>query len=294
MNQRIGIIIPTKNREKDILEAIKSSIKQEYKPSEIIIIDQSDNDKLRFSLDKFALHNPDIDFKYLYRPDINGLTAAKNVAIELTKSDILTFIDDDIVLDKHFIRIIYDIYNRLPEIDGVGGVAIIPSHKGSFLRRKVAIIFQLGPFRDIRALIQAGYFRNKEIVPTWLLSGGLSSLRRKVFESVLFNDELKGASPIEDMDFYLRSKGKFNFVMAVNAKALHNVSSVNRVSLRNLYKVKLKGFLYIYREYIKKSPLNILAFVWKIFGLILDAFIISVTTNSLEAVKGLSDAFKKY
>ena len=39
----ISIIIPTKNRSKDLYKAIKSIINQKIKPDELIVVDQSDD-----------------------------------------------------------------------------------------------------------------------------------------------------------------------------------------------------------------------------------------------------------
>ena len=50
MSEIISVIIPTYNREKLVIEAIKSAIKQTYRPLEIIIIDDGSSDKTCFQV----------------------------------------------------------------------------------------------------------------------------------------------------------------------------------------------------------------------------------------------------
>ncbi len=287
----IAVVIPTKDRPLDLARAVRSVLGQSLAPNELIVIDQSLK-PLRSEIERQIGCQPQISLKYVYDPMLTGLTAAKNAAIKISESDILVFIDDDIVLDPHFIATICGIYEKYPEVDGVGGVALIPKQRTSFLRRQLSVLFQVGPFRDPRSLLQAGYFWGKEIVPTWLLSGGLSSLRKKVFESVLFNENLLGASPVEDMDFYFRCRDRFHFVIAVNAKALHNVSALNRGSLRKVYEGRSRGFFYLYKTHIKKNFFNRCAFLWRICGLLIDVIITSVAQRSFGPVLGLICVFR--
>ena len=289
-----GVVIPTKNRVDDLIAAVKSVIGQTHKPDEIVIIDQSNDDKAKVSVGDLLKNEGSIKVKYIYNNTIDGLTAAKNLAIKNSDSDILLFIDDDIILQDNFLGVLQNIYYKYPELSGVGGISFLPEEKTSTIRKKVALFFQLGPFRDLRAVVQAGYLGNREIVRTWLLSGGLSSLKREVFENSAFNEELKGASPIEDMDFYSRASQNFKFALAPAAHALHNVSPVSREGLRRVFEAKCEGFIFIFSTYVKKSFLNRMAFIWRSFGMFIDAIVSSVSFKTLDPVRGIFSAWKKY
>lgn len=285
-NVSFGIVIPTKNRFDDCLRAIKSSVNQSQLPAEIVIIDQSVDLSLRDVIESYRMRFIGIEFVYEYDPKLSGLTAAKNKAIRLSKSDILLFIDDDIVLDKQFVEILTDRYRRYPNISGFGGCIVLPEDKTSALRRKIALIFQQGPFKDMRSILQAGYFENKDIVESMFLSGGLSSLRREVFDKVLFNDTLTGASPIEDLDFYSRACKYFKFALVPQARALHNVSPINRQNFYMIYKRKVEGFIYIYDLYIDKKLSHQIMFMWRCVGVLCDSFVSGVVYKSFDPVKG--------
>ncbi len=288
-----AVVIPTKNRLTDLLRALEGLKHQTRRPDEIVIVDQSDSDKAREIIKNLLGDFPDISLKYIFNRDISGLTAAKNLAVKLAKSDILLFIDDDIILDRKFMEVLHHVYSKHFELSGVGGIIMLPGNKTSLLRRKLAILFQIGPFRDLRAVIQAGYLNNREIVPSWLLSGGLSSLKKEVFQKVSFNEDLHGASPIEDLDFYLKASEKFKFAIALEARALHNISQISRFGLRRSFEQKFLGFWYIFSKYIIKTPFNIFAFVWRSVGMMIDAVVVTITRRTLEPITGLLSGIRK-
>ena len=149
-NLKIAVAIPTKNRLDDLIRAIESVKKQTCQPHELIIVDQSVTGIARAHIDDLLRDYPDIKLKYILNQGLTGLTAAKNLAIRSSASDILLFIDDDIILDENFLWEITRVYERYPELDGVGGVVTAPSHKTSALRRRIAVFFQVGPFFGVR------------------------------------------------------------------------------------------------------------------------------------------------
>lgn len=288
---RIGVVIPTKNRAEDISEALKSIKDQTRLPYEVIIVDQSESKPE--DLAKILRGAGEVKLKYIFDPGLSGLTAAKNAGVRAAESDVLLFIDDDVVLDERFLEVLEGIYDRYPELGGVGGLAEVSYTKVSALRRRVALFFQVGPFRDYRAVIQAGYMRDRDIIRTSWLSGGLSSVRRAVFDKVSFNEDFKGASPIEDFDFYFKASKYFRFALAPQAKALHNISSVSRATLRRSFERKCSGFCYIFSRYIEKTFANRCAFFLRNTGFLIDALVKGVLYKTLDPLKGMCSAWYK-
>ncbi|MFH1798502.1 MAG: glycosyltransferase family A protein [Candidatus Omnitrophota bacterium] len=289
----IGVVIPTKNRVGDLFRAIESVKRQTYLSNEIIVVDQSDTDDAKEGIEGLLRDYSLIKQKYVFNRNLSGLTAAKNAGLEQAESDVLLFIDDDIVLDEKFLDVLRCTYEKYPELGGVGGLAEVSYEKVSRFRRKAALLFQTGPFRDFRAVIQAGYMRDRDIVPTWWLSGGLSSVRREVFDKVRFNEGLKGASPIEDFDFYFRASKYFKFAIAPGAKALHNISQTSRHNTCRAFEMKCSGFCYIFEKYVDKTLKNKLAILWRNIGFFIDALIKSASYKTLAPLKGAFSAWYK-
>lgn len=289
-----SVVIPTKNRIEDLLFAVRSVLSQSRLPDELIVVDQSVSDEADKRTRSLLADYKSINYKHIFNNTLTGLTAAKNVAVKEAGSDIILFIDDDIVLDAEFLEVLEKVYRRYPELQGVGGVVRLPQHRQFFLRNLIAPIFQVGPFYDVRSLLQYGYKARAEVIPAPVLSGGLSSLKKEVFQRELFNEELYGASPIEDMDFFLRASRSFKFALATRAIALHNVSPVSRAGLRRAFERKTAGFIYIYSRYIPKTFLNLFCFFLKNTGILLDALVNSVLHLTWEPIIGVLSAWKIY
>ena len=64
-NQKISVVIPSYNEEKDIAECLKSLEKQDYKNFEIIVVDDGSTDKTREVIKKFKGESK-IIFRQMY------------------------------------------------------------------------------------------------------------------------------------------------------------------------------------------------------------------------------------
>jgi glycosyltransferase involved in cell wall biosynthesis len=289
----IGVVIPTKNRINYLLSAVRSVLSQSRLPDELIIVDQSTTDAADSAIRSLLTNHKQIDYKYIFNNTLTGLTAAKNVAVKASGSDILLFIDDDIVLDDNFIQIVLGVFEQRPELSGVGGVVQLPAHRQSRLRGLITSIFRIGPFKDVRIPLQYGcYTKDLDVIPSKFLSGGLSALRRDLFQHVEFDGFLKGASVIEDLDFYSRANG-FKFALARRAVALHNFSTVSRAGLRRSFEQKCAGFVYVFYNHIPKTPHNIFAFFWRNVGFFLDAISESLRYRTFDPILGSINGWRQ-
>ena len=70
---RFSIVIPTKNRPKELRKIFASLLIQSKLPEQIIIIDQSSKDKIIKNELKTVLKNKKVEFNYLCNDKIKGL-----------------------------------------------------------------------------------------------------------------------------------------------------------------------------------------------------------------------------
>lgn len=286
---RIAVVIPTKNRRGDLVRAVDSVLAQSTPPAEIIVVDQSASDESMLAARERLAARPDIPVVYLRRPDLGGLTAAKNTAVDNASSDALLFIDDDVILEPDFLEELARAYDATG-LDGIGGVFLPDKLRGRWQQR-FATLFRVGPFRDERLLLQYAGDRGAPH-PTWLLSGGLSSCRSYVFRKFRFNEALRGASHMEDIDFYSRASTEFKFALAPRARAIHNVSQDVRLSLADAYTAKCQLYALYYARYVGKTRRNHLAYSWLRVGIAGDAFARAMRTGSLDPIKGVVRGFR--
>lgn len=97
----LSIIIPTRNRAKELLATLQSICKQtSLTQVEIIIIDNGSTDDTALIVDNFKEKLPIV---YEYN-DIPGLLTGRHRGAEISKGTILCFLDDDVELNANFIK----------------------------------------------------------------------------------------------------------------------------------------------------------------------------------------------
>lgn len=112
----ISIIIATKNRPAHIDRCIRSIVKNSYKKYEIIIADQSTDERTKCLIKTYA--NRKITYVQL---SSSGKTKAVNQAIRFARGEILSFIDDDNIVNSDWIQAINTFFSINQKIDGVFG-----------------------------------------------------------------------------------------------------------------------------------------------------------------------------
>lgn len=87
----ISVIIPTFNRARLLIQAIKSVQNQTYKPKEIIVVDDGSTDETK----KLVKNLP---IKYIFQEN-RGVSSARNSGIQQAQSDWIAFLDSDDIWD---------------------------------------------------------------------------------------------------------------------------------------------------------------------------------------------------
>ena len=93
-----SIILATLNRSKEIEACLQSLENQIEKDFEVIIVDQSEDDKTKHISEKFD----NINIKY-YNVPFRGLSKARNYGIKRTKGNYICLIDDDAVYSENYL-----------------------------------------------------------------------------------------------------------------------------------------------------------------------------------------------
>ena len=144
----VSIVIPTFNREKTIVRAVNSVLRQTYCDIEVIVVDDGSQDKTRMLLDE--IQDPRI--RYIYQRN-SGACAARNKGIKLAQGDYIAFQDsDDIwhedkleqqmkIMDKYKPDILFCQMIRFDADSSQENNTVVPeiSHSG-FLERKDIVV----------------------------------------------------------------------------------------------------------------------------------------------------------
>ena len=283
----ISVIIPTKNRAKDLLEAVASIIVQDRLPDELILVDQSDSDASRSAIDEMVRKAGEpLSLIYVYDPRISGLVDAKRVGVANAKGDVVCFLEDDVVLEPSYIGQMENAFAGNPTMMGCCGVMTnlpkLPSNYVLFFH-----LFHRGIFHDPRVGVHGHLIgRGDKLIPSRYLSGGTSAFRKNVFEQVSF-DLANAFFMLEDIDFSMRAVVVFGDCFYINpgARLAHYMSPVNRAVLGNKYRRKLREFLVFYKKHGNGAN-QLAALIWLLTGLWVEAMLASLRVRNPDPVVG--------
>ena len=294
----ITVIIPTLNRQTDLIETVKSILQQCTIPQELIIVDQTKEPTYAKKLIETLINNyhlrDQVTLKYICDSNITSLAMARNRGIKEVTNDITLFLDDDVILMPNFIQSILEVYEECTEVDGVGGVML--NWKRSHLQKAFSTIFYIGPFRDMRIEIYSDLnkFENRNAIVTNKLDGCMASFKKCIFETYSFDENYVGYSPGEDMDFSYRASKGYKLVITPKAKMFHKWSHdvTNRENLIRRTQYHIGGWWYFFKKNITKNVHNNLCFLWLNFGFLLSAFASLIKQRSTVKLIGTLMAFK--
>lgn len=288
---KISVVIATKNRFQDIIKCIESILIQTLLPDEIIIADSSEDAELKSKLD--LPHNK-ITFRYIHAKV--SLTKARNIGIKESTGDIIIFLDDDVVLDKDYIKEIMHVFdNDLgKKIGGVTGNIMNNLKKqdqtfkyliGCHIMQTIGVIFFLFKYGNGK-FQPSGYptfVHSDKITNVECLSGANMAFRREVFKEFTFDEGLSGYCYNEDVDFSYRVSRKYQNIYTPFAKLVHNVSPAARDKEYARMKMIMENHYYLFKKNLPQDFKHKIAFWWSVVGL----FVIAMIGRNKESLKGL-------
>lgn len=283
---KITVVIPTKNRPRDLMAAVKSIINQSRRPDQMVIVDQSNDTASRDAVTAEMNRAPEIILTYIYDPTIKGLVAAKAESLKVSSGEIICFLEDDVVLEPKYIGAIEDGFLRKDTMLGCSGVVTNPPKVGKpylFFYD----LFHLGIFEDRRPKVYASITpESQALIESNALSGGLSAWRKEVFNNVKF-DVRNGFHMLEDFEFSKRVTGFFGRRFYINSKARleHNFSPINRDILDIKQQRKVTEYILYYKKNCS-DPYALSTMLWLVIGLFIDSALQSVSSRTILPLLG--------
>lgn len=100
----ISVIVPVYNVEKYLKKCISSIISQTYKNIEIILVDDGSTDKSGIICERFSKKDKRVTVKHI---ENLGVSNARNIGIEISKGELICFVDSDDFLPNNSLEILY-------------------------------------------------------------------------------------------------------------------------------------------------------------------------------------------
>lgn len=96
MSQLFSIIIPVHNRGKYIKDTLRSVVGQEYRPIQLVLVDNNSTDNSISEAKEYLSPYESTDFEVVYTQETKpGACAARNKGVALAKAPYIMFLDDD-------------------------------------------------------------------------------------------------------------------------------------------------------------------------------------------------------
>lgn len=282
MTMNISLIVATYKRPDSLCKLLDSIEKQTIKPIEIIIVDASENEFTRICLEKT---NYDLCVNYQkVTHEHKGSAQQRNYGIDHANeaSDIIAFLDDDLIIDPDYFEKLLDTYEKYPDSIGVGGVDIKSNyyfikqegaHYNRFnyyeldgwvmkepLRNKARQLF--GLMTNLQPGLIPDYSHGRSTLPpngktyeVEHLMGGIASFKKELFSKLRFSSYFTGYGLYEDFDFSVRALPYGKLYVNTDAKVWHFHEPSGRPDLYKYGKMVVKNGWYVWRvRYPNPSP----------------------------------------
>ena len=199
----ITVAIPTYNREQVLINTIQHVMAQGRAADEILVVDQTPEHESSVTR-QLSQWSADGSIRWL-RQNIANLSAARNRALIEAKSDVVIFLDDDVILSENFIQAHRDSYSdeKVKLVAGQIVAADRPIHSGEIDD------FELGfPLSHNRT----AWIKN-------MGGGNFSVIRDLALEVGGFDQRFYRVAYREDSDFLFRFCAKFNCLAKYSPEA---------------------------------------------------------------------------
>lgn len=297
------------------LQTLLNSVnKQTLYPNEIIIIDGSLDRKTSELLKNNSYNN----LKYVLVDDANrGLTKQRNYGIKMlsTASEIVCFLDDDIVLILDYFEKLIETYKANPDALAVGGYIAneVEWRKASGIesaekfyfdgweriepsRFKLRQKFGLQPDTPPGFLPTFAHGRSIGFLPpsgktykVEQIMGGVSSYKKEIFKKITFSTYFEGYGLYEDTDFSLRLAKLGDLYVNTAARLYHYHDEKGRPNKYKYGKMVIRNGWYVWRVKYPNPKLKA-RFKWYATAILLTLVRLSNVVNSRHKKEAFSES----
>ncbi len=223
----ISVIIPTYNRPQLLKNTLDRLINQTYRKTqyEIIIVDNYYLSNAKDVLNK-NIKLPVVKVIELSKRSVNN---ARNEGIKRSSGEIIVFCDDDVLVDRDFLKNIFFAHKKYKNAWAIGG--------------RVKIIWEGGKPAWLPKRVESYYakldFGNKEIRnPSWLVSANIS-FKKQVFKKVGYFNLCLGRSELgnfykDEIELLNRIKKANGNIYYIPDIQCHHYVSKERLTILNL------------------------------------------------------------
>ncbi len=270
----ICMVVVTKDREDEVRRLLVSVAAQVRVPDKIVFVDSSDTSHLK-EMASEILKDRCPPVESVLRKCT--LPEGRNIGIDRCKCDLVSFIDDDAVLDSRYFASIESFFGS----DSSRTIAGVEGEITNMYRTSVGMhsfwwafnaLFYLsypgkGTYR--RSGLPRPLLRSPAPAQVQVLTGSNMTVRREVLEKIRFDEELRGGGWREDLDFSRRVSREHRLFHLPYARMQHVVSEKSRLSQSRFPAANLVNHRKIFSKDFDQDTRSRLAFKISELGMLL-------------------------
>ena len=265
----VSVVICTRNRAGDLGACLRSLGAQSRLPTQLVVVDASDDDASRAVVEATRAGGPIAEVRYLR--SAARLTSQRNLGVAAATGEVVTFLDDDVVLEPDYLGRIVELFEADPMLGGAEGAVVTAPLVG---RRRIANAFRrlflMNSLGRPRGVKRSGFVAYdpwpRTVQPVTSLVGCNMSYRREVFERFRFDQWFDGYGLGEDQDFSYRVGRTYRLVQTPFARLVHRLSPVARERASALHEMTVVNHFYFVRKNLPPTPRTWLCALWSEVG----------------------------
>lgn len=298
MKNSVSVIVVTYNRPENLKRCLESIFRQSKKASEVIVIDNSNQinkHKNEFVCEKYSKILPVVVIKN----DINSLTVGRNLGVQNATSDVVVFLDDDVLIGNKYLETAFQLLQQDETIIGVQGyirpLAINKSreiiHRLFFWyhhRKNQSLVLP-----SISAVYPSDISGNLRC--EWV-SGTNQVYRKFVVDEIKWDENLHKYCDGEDLDHSYRVYLQYpkGIIMTSKLAVEHLEEDTGRVTSKELIFMREIYGWYLHKKLFARGYIDLIKFLWSRVGRLLIAMALLVKSPSRNRLDEFSSLIRAY
>lgn len=258
----LTVVTPTFRRPTEVIGLLENLAEQALLPDEIILVDGApENEKETEIAVSAVLEKFPFQINYIRRG--GGTAIQRNVGIDMAQKNFVALLDDDVRLEKDFLKNIVEVFSGDAE-EKIGGVVgyrineffkIEESERWNWYRR----LKLLKTFEPGRYDFECGYPINNSMQPPFegvrtidFMTTACAVWRREVFDSGLrFHHFFRDYGVLEDAHFSLRAGRDWKLLQCGDAHCEELRSPNGRVNRRQIGYKCVVNYYFVFQDIVK-------------------------------------------
>lgn len=282
---KVSVVVPTRDRPRELASLLSSLTAQTLKPDEVIIVDAGGAPIPRQTYD-----GPLSLTHIRSEPNVGR---QRNIGAKAASGDLVVFLDDDVLPEADFLAVMSRTFETHPEFAGGMGT-LPPTTRRASLGAVLCRLFQLQHEFGDGSFYWSGMPRHpygtSRLISTRVMGGGLMAVRRRTLETtaVEFDEEMEHSQ--EDADFSLRLSRRAPLFFNPEARVEHTASAAGRPDAFEGARRYMASYRYLYaKNFFSTAPWTLPFHWWALVGM----FVTAALTASPAVLSGYVAALRR-